>query len=96
LAAELTQEETEVYTAAFKQYDIDDSGTIDDEEFSCILEERAYFHRCGSAGIRPTSEEVGELKEKYMPSHLTTATISLHDFLDLMTAVWPKRCVVWA
>jgi hypothetical protein len=42
-AAKLTPEETDVYTAVFEQYDTDGCGRIDDEQFSCILEEREHI-----------------------------------------------------
>ena len=50
----LTSNEEEAYEAAFHKYDADDSGKIDDEEFSCLLEE--------TTGIKPSAEEMAQLK----------------------------------
>jgi Ca2+-binding EF-hand superfamily protein len=50
----LTSNEEEAYEAAFHKYDADDSGKIDDEELSCLLEE--------TTGIKPNAEEIAELK----------------------------------
>jgi hypothetical protein len=60
---------------AFKTYDADGSGKIDDEEFSCILAEKT--------GIKPSAEEIRGLKEEWM-GHLHADSLPLDDFLDMM------------
>jgi Ca2+-binding EF-hand superfamily protein len=50
----LTSNEEEAYEAVFHKYDADDSGKIDDEDLSCLLEE--------TTGIKPNVEEIAELK----------------------------------
>jgi hypothetical protein len=78
LAEDLTQGQTDAYTAVFHRYDADGSGTIDDVELSCVLEEKT--------GIKPNAEEVQELKEEYM-GHLHADALPLDDFITLMALI---------
>jgi hypothetical protein len=75
-AGDLTQNETQTYTAAFVRYDANSSGKIDDEELSNLLAEKA--------GIKPSAREFHELKEEYM-GQMHADALSLEDFLALMT-----------
>ena len=98
----LTSNEEEAYEAAFHKYDADDSGKIDDEEFSCLLEE--------TTGIKPTAEEIAELKvlaqyvkgecawaidqfcaQEEWNKSTAHAEIDLDDFLQMMSAVSHHR-----
>jgi Ca2+-binding EF-hand superfamily protein len=79
LTAGLTREETDAYSAAFERYDADHSGSIDEEELSCILEEQA--------GIKPSAKEMHELKETWMGHMHSTDQIFVDDFMHRMAAV---------
>ena len=78
-SARLTAVEKLTYQAAFERYDKNDSGTIDEEELSCILEEQA--------GIKPNHKEIHELKETWMGHMHGCDDISMGDFMQMMEAM---------
>ena len=83
LTSGLTAVEKLAYQAAFEKYDKNDSGTIDEGELSCILEEQA--------GIKPNHEEIHELKDEWMGHMHSGEDIRSDDFLQMMEAVCPAE-----